>query len=224
MNFIVLEGLDGAGKSTQVKLLTDYLNKQKIKTKFIHFPQVESKYFGELISRFLRGDFGKVENVNPYLVALLYAGDQKNASQLIQNWLSKKYVVIADRYIFSNIAYQCAKLKSKAEKIKLREWILDFEFNYYKIPQPDINIFLDVPFQFTQKNLTESRNGNDRKYLKGKNDIHEENLTFQQKVRDEYISVCNSNLNIKRLQCYNKNNEILTADKIFKKLIKLVIN
>lgn len=222
MKFIVLEGLDGAGKSTQVSLLTDFLNQQNINTKFIHFPRTDSKYFGELVANFLRGDFGDIDKVNPYLVALLYAGDRKDASDIIKNWINEKYTIVADRYVYSNIAYQCAKLKSDKEKEILKNWILDFEFNYYKIPKPDLNIFLDVPFVFTKSKLSEVRTGHERNYLNGNNDIHENDLCFQEKVRTEYLNLCSNDLNIKKVNCYNKNNEILAPQDIFNNIKSLV--
>lgn len=222
MHFIVLEGLDGAGKSTQVSLIKDYLEQKNIETKFIHFPRVETPYFGEMIARFLRGEFGALDNVNPYIVALLYAGDRKDAAETINNWLNNKCVVIADRYVYSNIAYQCAKLKSSEEKLKLTKWILDFEFNYYKLPQPTINIFLDVPFVFTKNKLTQSRNGKEREYLKGVQDIHEENLNFQEQVRQEYLHLCNTENNFIKIDCNNEASEMLSPEAIFKKIKDLL--
>jgi len=222
MKFIVLEGLDGAGKSTQVSLLTEYLNKQNIKTKILHFPRTDSKYFGDMVARFLRGEFGDNDKVNPYLVAMLYAGDQKDASETINNWIRNNYTIIADRYVYSNIAYQCAKLNSETEKEKLKKWILDFEFDYYKIPKPDLNIFLDVPFVFTKNKLTETRTGQERDYLNGNNDIHEKNLYFQEQVRKEYINLCETDLNIKKIDCFNENNEMLSPKEIFNKVKNLI--
>jgi len=218
MKFIVLEGLDGAGKSTQVSLLTEYLNRQNIQTKYLHFPRTELPYFGELIAKFLRGDFGNIENVNPYLVAVLYAGDQKDASQTILSWLNQNYFVIADRYVYSNIAYQCAKLKSPDEKEKLRKWIIDFEFGYYKLPKPDLNFFLDVPFIFTKNKLCQLRIGSERDYLQGSNDIHEKNLDFQEQVRNEYLHLCKSETNFKRIDCSNDLQNMATPDEIFEKV------
>ena len=60
-------------------------------------------------------------------------------------------------------------------------WIFSLEFNHFAIPKPDFNIFLDVPFAFTEKNLTKTRTGNDRDYLNGTRDIHEESMVFQKK-------------------------------------------
>ncbi len=224
MKFIVLEGLDGAGKSTQVSLLNEYFNQQNIKTKFLHFPRTDSKFYGEMVARFLRGEFGSIDSVNPYIVAMLYAGDRKDASETITNWLNGDYTIIADRYVFSNIAYQCAKLNSETEKEILQKWILDFEFEYNNIPKPDLNIFLDVPFVFTKNKLTEARTGQERNYLNGNNDIHENSLTFQEQVRTEYLKLCESNLNIKKIDCNNENNDMLPPNEIFNKVKKLIIN
>ena len=69
----------------------------------------------------------------------------------------------------------------------MREWIIDFEYNYHGIPRPDINVFLDVPFEFTTRKLSSARNGDDRDYLNGKPDIHEQDLDFQRKVRKVYL-------------------------------------
>ena len=69
------------------------------------------------------------------------------------------------------------------------KWILSLEFNHFAIPKPDLNIFLDVPFAFTEKKLSDARIGDDRSYLNGTRDIHEESLTFQKKVRDIYFRV-----------------------------------
>lgn len=218
MKFIVLEGLDGAGKSTQVSLLTEYLNKQNIQTKFLHFPRTESPYFGEMIARFLRGDFGDIDNVNPYIVAMLYAGDRKDASKEIESWIKENFVVIADRYVFSNIAYQCAKLNSQIEKEKLRKWIIDFEFGYYNLPKPDLNLFLDVPFIFTKNKLTQSRSGSERDYLNGNSDIHEKNLDFQEQVRNEYLHLCETELNFSRVDCSDNNQNMEIPEEIFKKI------
>ena len=73
---IVLEGLDGAGKSTQVKKLRNYLETNFGSLEYIHFPRYDAPVYGDLISRFLRGDFGSNETVHPQLVALLFAEDR----------------------------------------------------------------------------------------------------------------------------------------------------
>ena len=100
-----------------------------------------------------------LNDVDPYLVAMLYAGDRKDASEMISNWLKEGKVVLLDRYTYSNIAYQCAKLAEKDHRIKLMNWILSLEFSHFAIPEPDLNIFLNVPFAFTEKKLLDIRTG-----------------------------------------------------------------
>ena len=222
MGFIVIEGLDGAGKSTQIKLLRDYLKKKNIDTEFVHFPRTDSGIFGDLVAKFLRGEFGELDKVNPYLVALIYAGDRNDFKTKLNGWLSEKKFVIVDRYVYSNIAFQCAKYFDNNKIDELKKWILNLEYNYYKIPKPDYSFFLDVPFEFTKKKLTENRQGNDRGYLKGKIDIHEQNLDFQERVRRIYLSAANENDNFQIINCRNNNNEMLKPDEISQKLINKI--
>jgi dTMP kinase len=219
MKLFVIEGLDGAGKSTQIKLLRDYLLNQKHSCEYIHFPRTDSPWFGELIARFLRGEFGSLENVDPYLVAMLYAGDRKDASDIIRSWLRQGKIVILDRYTYSNIAYQCAKIDDKVKQHELMNWILNLEFGHFAIPKPDLNIFLDVPFIFTERKLSEERNGDDRGYLNGKNDIHESSLTFQKKVRDVYLNVASTDDRLAVINCSGSQGEMLPPEEIFSKIL-----
>jgi len=220
MSFIVIEGLDGSGKSTQLSLLENYLQKNNVSYKYLHFPRIESPIFGELIAKFLRGDLGNLSNVDPYLVALIYAGDRHNAKNMINEWL-KTDLVIVDRYVYSNIAFQCAKLTSESEKAVLKKWILNLEFEFYKIPKPDLSIFLDVPFNFTAKKLTQERKGEDRDYLQGKNDIHESDLLFQQEVKKVYIDALKTDSCFSKIECC-ENNEMLLPQAIHEKIINLL--
>ncbi|KPK87918.1 MAG: thymidylate kinase [Bacteroides sp. SM23_62_1] len=219
MRFIVIEGLDGSGKSTQIKLLSNYLERRDYLYKYLHFPRTESPVYGELIARFLRGDFGKLEAVHPYLVALIYAGDRNDAKELINGWLRDDHYVIADRYVNSNIAFQCAKLGNKREREELKNWILHLEYDYHKIPQPDISLFLDVPFNFTEKKLTVKRTGDDRRYLNGQMDIHEQSLEFQKRVRDMYLEITQSDPKFIRIDCNNGADGILPQEEIFERII-----
>lgn len=223
MKIVVIEGLDGAGKSTQIKLLTDYLGRKDIKYNYIHFPRTDAPYFGELIARFLRGDFGTVEEVDPYIVSLLYAEDRNDAASQIRKWLDQNHLVILDRYTYSNIAYQCAKLNGKAQRDKLRKWILDLEFNYFGIPVPDINIFLDVPFSFTEQKLKSDRSGEDRDYLNGASDIHESDIGFQKRVRDVYLETASIDNRLTILDCSGSDGRILAPQIIFEKIKHMLL-
>jgi len=218
MALLVIEGLDGAGKSTQVKLLQEYLTAKGMKYEYLHFPRTDSPVYGDLIARFLRGELGDNNNVNPYLVALIYAGDRADSRQMLENWLNSGVTVILDRYVYSNVAYQCAKLEGWDQKLALKKWILETEFNYFKLPKPDLNIFLDVPFEFTKRKLTGNRMGTDRSYLNGQRDIHEEDLDFQSRVRDIYVSLDGEEY-FTRIDC-SHNDTMLPPDAIFKKVIE----
>lgn len=223
MKLFVIEGVDGAGKSTQIKLLRDFFSKKGYACEYLHFPRTESPFFGELIARFLRGEFGSLNDVDPYLVAMLYAGDRKDASTTISSWLAEGKIVLLDRYTYSNIAYQCAKLKNEPEKDKLMKWILSLEFNHFAIPRPDLNIFLDVPFTFTEKNLSKTRTGNDRNYLNGTRDIHEESMVFQKMVRDIYLRVSRSDDRLAVIDCSNNQGDMLPSSEIFDLIIKIFL-
>jgi dTMP kinase len=222
MKLFVIEGLDGAGKSTQIKLLKDFFSDQGYNCEYLHFPRTDAPYFGELIARFLRGEFGSINDVDPYLVAMLYGGDRKDASGLISGWLKKGSIVILDRYTYSNIAYQCAKIHDKARKEELKSWILKLEFDHFGIPKPDLNIFLDVPFAFTETKLSAKRSGDDRKYLNGGSDIHESNLSFQKKVKEMYLEVAESDNRLAVVNCSDDKGVILPPLDIFRKIIEII--
>jgi dTMP kinase len=223
MRLFVIEGVDGAGKSTQIKLLREYLSEKGYDCEYMHFPRTEAPYFGELIARFLRGEFGSLNEVDPYLVAMLYAGDRKDASEVIKKWLNEKKVVLLDRYTYSNIAYQCAKAHESVEQDKLMKWILSLEFDHFSIPRPDLNIFLDVPFAFTEKKLSDIRSGEDRNYLNGTRDIHEESLSFHKTVRDLYLKVAAKDDHLSVIDCSNNNGEMLAPEEIFNIIINELI-
>jgi len=218
MKFIVIEGLDGSGKSTQLNLLKNYFSKSGISFKYLHFPRTNKRYFGELIAMFLRGDFGNLNQVNPYLVAMLYAGDRHDTKESIQNWLKDHYVIV-DRYVYSNLAFQCAKIDKHKKRLELRNWILDLEFDYFKIPKPDISLFLDVPFDFTRKKLTQTRAGDDRDYLQGKTDIHEDSISFQEMVRAEYLELLNDQDKFFAINCISEKGTMLPENEIFNNIL-----
>ena len=159
---VVLEGLDGAGKSTQVRKLKEYLKGICPELEFIHFPRYDAPVYGDLISRFLRGAFGAIDSVHPQLVALLFAEDRHEAAPGMKRILSRGGVVLLDRYVYSNIAYQCAKIPDPEARETLRKWILDTEYGVFGLPEPDLNLFLDVPIGFVEKKLENARKGSDQ--------------------------------------------------------------
>jgi dTMP kinase len=220
MRFLVIEGLDGSGKSTQLKLLREHLEQNAVPYKYLHFPRLEEGVFGELVARFLRGEMGANDQVDPYLVALIFAGDRADASSRISQWMDEGNLVIVDRYVYSNIAFQCAKLSDREEQEKLRDWILEFEFGYNRLPRPDLNLYLNVPFEFTKKQLNVARNGEDRAYLKGERDIHEENLGFQEQVRQVYLSLQEHVDDLELIDCTDTNGGMRSPESISNLLIK----
>jgi len=220
MGFVVIEGLDGSGKSTQLKLLREYLDKNSVRFKYLHFPRLEEGIYGKLIARFLRGEMGANDQVDPYLVAMIFAGDRADAASRIRGWMDDGYLVIVDRYVYSNIAFQCAKLSGPERQQELRDWILDLEFRYNQLPMPGINLYLNVPFDFTKQQLKIARKGEDRVYLKGERDIHEENLDFQEQVRQVYLSLRTFVTDLELIDCMDENGQMLSPGAISEKIVK----
>ena len=220
MRFVVIEGLDGSGKSTQLKLLREHLDKEGVSYKYLHFPRLEEGIYGKLVARFLRGELGSNDEVDPYLVALIYAGDRQEASGMIQKWMDEGNLVLVDRYVYSNIAFQCAKLKDSAQQEELRKWILQLEFGYNKLPRPDLNLLLHVSEEFTHQQLGGSRSGDDRAYLQGEHDIHEESLDFQARVKDAYFALKEVADDLELIDCTHGDGSMRAPEEISAMLIK----
>ena len=215
---IVIEGLDGAGKSTQVKKMKKYLSATLGEYDYIHFPRYDAPVYGDLISRYLRGSFGSLDSVHPQLVALLFAEDRHGAAPQLRSALESGRTVLLDRYVYSNIAYQCAKLPSQDERAALRDWIIKTEYGDFNLPKPDLNIFLDVPICFVREYLSGHRSGSDRQYLEGNEDIHESDIDFQTRVRDMYRAQAEMDPDFITLDCSDEFGAMLPPDEIFEKI------
>ena len=217
--FIVLEGLDGSGSLLKVNLLIEYFKARNATYEYLHFPRLDSPIIGEMISKFLRGEFGDVENTNPYFVAMMYSLDRSNTKELINGWLKTNEFILIDRYVYSNIAFQCAKIDDLEKKQILKNWILELEYEFNNIPKPDISMFLHVPFEFVSKTLKNERLGEDRAYLKGSEDIHENDLSLQKKVENEYLTLTTEEDKFKLINCCKDENNVLSASEINKIII-----
>ena len=198
---VVIEGLDGAGKSTQVRMMREYLSGRCPQLEYIHFPRYDAPVYGGLIGKFLRGGFGPIDKVHPQLVALLFAEDRRDAAPQIRRVLKEGGTVLLDRYVYSNIAYQCAKMPGQ-----------------FDLPRPDLNIFLDVPISFVEQSLSRQRVGGERGYLNGASDIHEADIEFQKRVRSMYLRQASLDKSLVRVDCAAPDGSMLAPDAIFAKL------
>ena len=209
--FIVFEGADGTGKTTQAKLLFNYLKKNQKNTVFLSFPNYKSAW-GEMIRRYLDGEFGDVNEVNPYLASMLYAGDRLLESERIKKWLGLGKLVVCDRYMASNIAHQVAKIKDQKLKIKYIKWLDGLEYNENKIPKPDLVILLTIPKNIAQK------------FMKRRiRDIHERNVAYQKKVAKAFFDLAGANKNWVVIS-NTKGGKLKKIDEVHKEIIDIVEN
>ena len=154
---IVIEGSDGSGKTTQLQLLKKYIDEKKIKTQTVDFPQYYDSFYGKFIARYLRGEFGDLATVNPYLISFPYALDRLTAAKKIYSWLKSGKIVLLNRYTPSNLAHQSSRLEKK-EREEYLKWSLEFEYKENKLPPEDLVIFLYVPYKYAQKLMQNSFN------------------------------------------------------------------
>jgi len=147
---IAIEGIDGSGKGTQAGRLHQKCQEQGVTSSLIGFPRYDQTLFGKSIGDFLNGRFGQLDEVNPFLASLLYAGDRFESRDHISKMISSNQVVIFDRYIPSNIAHQGAKLSGE-ERAEFIQWIEQIEYEIYNMPRLDLAILLDLPADHAQK-------------------------------------------------------------------------
>ncbi len=175
---IVIEGLDGSGKSTQLELLEKNLKAKCIDCKAVSFPNYGSPACAP-VEMYLKGDFGKKpDDVNAFAASVFYTVDRYSSFK--SDW-GKYYIqggtIVSGRYTTSNAVHQCSKLP-ESEWVEFLDWLYDFEYNKIAIPKPDKVIFLDMPIEVSQKLLTKRYKGDENK-----KDIHESDIEYLAKCR-----------------------------------------
>jgi len=203
--FIVIDGIDGSGKATQVKLLAQKLKEANIKVKTIDFPRYYDNFFGKLIGEYLSGIYGDFIQADPRLASVLYAADRFEASKDIERWLEQGYVVIADRYVSANQIHQGGKIDDVKKRKEFLGWLDTMEYKVFKIPRPDRVVYLDVPFEVSRAWLEKKVTQRKKKYLKGKKDVAEDNLMHLKSSRYCAIALEKQNKNWTRIECCKKN-------------------
>lgn len=208
---IVIEGSDGSGKTTQAQLLLSYLKKKKIPSAYISFPRYEKSMWGKMVRRFLDGDFGRIDQVDPYFASVLYAGDRFSAAPQINKWLNEGKMIVCNRYVGSNIGHMAAKFKSQSERSKYIGWLETLEYKENGIPKEDVSILLQVDPVVSRKLMK------DRKL-----DIHEKDLQYQKEVYRVYESVAKARSNWVRVDCAS-GGQILGPQQIHEKVVAALV-
>jgi len=169
--FIVIEGIDGSGKRTQLDLLVRALAQRGHDLSQVSFPNYNG-FFGKLVARFLNGEFGSLDSVDPHFSALLYAGDRLESKPALESALSAGKILLSDRYIASNLAHQGSRVPP-AQRDDFLAWLRRLEYEIYGLPMEDLVIYLRVPVAHAHR-LVASKNTRD--YTDKKHDIQEADL------------------------------------------------
>ncbi|MFI5240212.1 MAG: dTMP kinase [Candidatus Saccharimonadia bacterium] len=213
--FIVLEGTDGTGKGTQFEKLIGRLRSEDFDVATFDFPQYghPSAFF---VERYLNGKYGTVDEIGPYRGSIFYAMDRYEASFAIRESLERGQIVIANRYVASNMGHQGGKISDEHERIKYFEWLDELEFNILGIAKPDLNIVLHVPAAIAQTLIDQKAK---REYIEqGKRDIHENDLGHLERAEQVYLEICEKfPKTFTKIECA-ENGNILSIEKIHERI------
>lgn len=210
---IAFEGIDGSGKRTQMDLLCEALESRGILYVRVSFPRYTS-FFGTLVGRFLNGEFGQLEQVNAHLSALLYAGDRFEAKKDLQSAIERGKIVLADRYIGSNLAHQAARVPAERRELFLA-WLKRLEYNIYGLPEEDVVVYFRLPATEAQRLVGMKA---EREYTEKKMDIQEADLRHLQAAADVYEQLAKEP-NWATVECFDlEKNELRKPEVIHKEV------
>ncbi|MBI2011590.1 hypothetical protein HYS91_02360 [Candidatus Daviesbacteria bacterium] len=216
--FVVIDGTDGSGKGTQLNLLSKKLRHLKIPFKTIDFPRYSDNAYGKLAGRYLKGEFGGIKFVSPYLASLAFAGDRLLAKPLIDEWLNKGFLVISNRYASSNKAHMSANIEPGKRK-EFMDWLDNLEYKTNKLPRPDLTIFLYVTPEIGQQNVDSKKI---REYLEDeKRDILEKDLKHLQDSSEVYLYLSKTEPNWKVINCMSEG-KMRSREEIHKEILKVL--
>jgi len=196
-HLVAIEGIDGSGKGTQSRMLHERLNAEGIRAALIGFPQYEQTLFGRAVGQFLNGRFGALDEVDPFLVSLLYAGDRFESRDLLLEALASNDIVVLDRYVPSNLAHQGAKCEA-VERAALIEQIEQIEYEVYSLPRPDLVLLLDLPVDEAQRLIATKAQ---RSYTDRAADLQEADADYLRGVREVYLELSRATPNWHCLAC-----------------------
>lgn len=215
--FIVIDGTDGSGKTTQFKLLKEVLETEGYDVETADFPQYGQKSAGA-VEEYLNGKYGQV---NPHAGSVLYAVDRFDASFKIREWLAKGKIVLTNRYVTANAGHQGGKIEDEAERIKFFKWLDNLEYTIFGIPKPDLNVILHVPAEIAQR-LVDKKETKMREYAKGKKrDLHEADLNHLKNAERVYLEISKLFPNTKLVECMN-GGTLMTVQEIHNRIWELV--
>ncbi|MEX0930064.1 MAG: deoxynucleoside kinase [Candidatus Paceibacterota bacterium] len=195
---IVIDGIDGSGKATQVGLLKKRLTKEGVKVKTIDFPRYENNFFGHLIGSYLSGEYGDFIKTDPRVASVLYAADRFESGKDIQKWLEQGYTVIADRYVSANQIHQGGKIEGAKKRKEFLGWLEQMEHGVFGIPRPDLVVYLDVPFEVSREWLKKKVA---ERAKQGRRDVAEDNLKHLRDSRNAALWLERNNKNWAKVTC-----------------------
>ncbi len=211
---IVIDGIDGSGKTTQINLLTNKLKADGFKVKIVHFPNYDN-FFGAFIGHCLSEQYYNFLNVHPKIVSVLYAADRWESGEQIKKMLKEGYIVVLDRYVSANQIHQGGKIKSAKKRASFIKWLNQMEYEVFKIPKPDLTLYLNLPINIVLELLKKRESSKiKREYLKkGKKDVHEADVNFLINSRKSALKLVKEIPNFIKIEC-SKKGEILSRENI----------
>lgn len=215
---IAIDGVDASGKQTQTTLLLSRLEKEGREVKMVSFPAYD-KPTSILVKMYLNGEFGEnPSDVNAYATSTLFAADRFATYRT--DWgtdYNGGTIILADRYVSSNLIHQASKINDTDEKEKFLMWLDDLEYGIYNLPRPDVTIFLDMPPEYGAELMSgrlNKSNGDDKK------DIHESDFSYLEKSYENAMFVAKK-FNWKRISCI-KDGQIRSVDEIHEDIYSIV--
>ncbi|MDD5147488.1 MAG: hypothetical protein PHV63_03025 [Candidatus Daviesbacteria bacterium] len=208
---IVIDGIDGSGKTIQIELLKQVLASQGVPLETISFPRYEDNLYGKLVKKYLEGAFGFIDEVNPYLIALAYACDRTLAKTQIEKWLAEGKLVITNRYVSASKAHLGANLPEEKRE-EFFKWLNVLEYQTNGMPKEDLTILLAVNPKIGQSNILD----------KHQPDIHEGNLRHLEEANKIYLDLAKKQKNWYVVNCMGAH-QMRSPEEIHQEVLRILV-
>ncbi|MBP6060922.1 MAG: deoxynucleoside kinase [Candidatus Pacebacteria bacterium] len=218
---IVIDGIDGSGKSTQINLLIRHLRKEGRRVKLIDFPEYYSNFFGKFIGHCLSEQYYNFVKVHPKIASVIYAADRFESKNKIEKWLKEGNIVIANRYASANQIHQGGKISNPKKREAFISWLADMEYGVFKIPKPDVVFYLNLPMTVVFRLIKERNKKSVRNYLGSKKDLVEKDKNYMENSHKSALWLSKTQKNWIKIECM-QGGELNTIENIHQEIYEKV--